>query len=142
MTSHRPRTSICAVALAFFAGTAAAAQYQGWLIPPGGKEEKSPLTPSASLTERGKTLFLANCARCHGPAGKGDGPDSDKAADLTDDLRADLNTEGILFYKIWNGHAVQLRVQIDDMPAFSEKLAKNDVWAIVEHLKALRAPAR
>lgn len=136
------RTVLCVVALTAFTAARAAAQYQGWLIPAGGKDEKSPLTSSASVTERGKALFLANCARCHGPAGKGDGPDSDKAADLTDDLRAELNSEGVLFYKIWNGHAVQLRVQIDDMPAFSEKLAKNDVWAIVEHLKALRAPAR
>jgi mono/diheme cytochrome c family protein len=83
-------------------------------------------------------VFTANCARCHGPEGKGNGPDSDSAADLTDDLRTELNTEGVLFYKVWNGHAVQLRVQVDDMPAFQFKLSKDDVWAVVEYLKVLR----
>ena len=38
---------------------------------------------------------------------KGNGPDSDHAADLTDDLRTELNTEGVLFYKVRN--SLQLR---------------------------------
>jgi mono/diheme cytochrome c family protein len=33
-------------------------------------------------------------------------------------------------------------VQIDDMPAFKDKLAREDVWALVEYLKVLRTPAR
>jgi hypothetical protein len=41
---------------------------------------------------------------------------------------------------VWNGHAIQLRTQIDDMPAFEGKLPKNDVWAVVEYLKVLRTP--
>ena len=71
-----------------------------------------------------------------------DGPDSDHAADLTDDLRIELNTEGVLFYKVWNGHAIQLRTQVDDMPAFQGKLSKDEVWAVVEYLKVLRTPRR
>ena len=118
------------------------AQYQGWLIPPGGRDEKSPLTSSEDVIRKGQALFTANCARCHGPEGRGSGPDSDHAADLTDDLRIDLNTEGVLFYKIWNGHAVQLRVQVDDMPAFKDRLTREEVWSIVEHLKVIRQPTR
>lgn len=91
---------------------------------------------------RGKALYLSNCARCHGPDGKGDGKDADYAADLTDDLRIELNTEGVLFYKIWNGHAIQLRTQVDDMPAFQDTLSKTEVWTIVEYLKVLRTPRR
>ena len=120
------------------AGPPLSAQYQGWLIPDGGKEERSPLQPTPEVIGRGGTLFSSNCARCHGPEGKGNGPDSDKAADLTDEFRADLNTEGVLFYKVWNGHAVQLRVQIDDMPAFKDRLTKDEVWSLVEYLKVLR----
>jgi mono/diheme cytochrome c family protein len=119
-----------------------AAQYQGWSIPAGGKDEKSPLSANADVVSRGKAIYASNCARCHGPEGKGDGNDSNHAADLTDDLRTELNTEGVLFYKVWNGHAVQLRTQVDDMPAFEGKLPKTDVWAVVEYLKVLRTPRR
>jgi mono/diheme cytochrome c family protein len=131
---------IVTMLLAFGAPTFA--QYQGWLIPEGGKEERSPLKPGAEAVRRGQSRFLANCVRCHGPEGKGNGPDSDHAADLTDTFRDSINTEGVLFYKVWNGHAVQLRVQVDDMPAFKDKLARDDVWALVEYLKVLRTPSK
>jgi mono/diheme cytochrome c family protein len=124
----------------FVAG--ASAQYQGWLIPEGGRDEKSPLKPTDDVIRKGKALYVSNCARCHGPEGTGNGPDSDHAADLTDGYRTELNPEGVLFYKVWNGHAIQLRTQIDDMPAFQGKLTRDEVWAIVEHLKVLRTPAR
>jgi mono/diheme cytochrome c family protein len=55
-------------------------------------------------------------ARCHGPEGKGNGPDSD--------------------------HAIQLRTQVDDMPAVKDKLSKDQVWTLVEYLKVLRTPRR
>jgi len=129
---------------AVFLGSLAtgAAQFQGWLIPAGGKDEKSPLSSVAEAVTRGKAIYASNCARCHGPEGKGNGPDADYAADLTDELRAELNTEGVLFYKVWNGHAIQLRTQVDDMPAFQGKLSKDEVWAVVEYLKVLRTPRR
>ena len=116
------------------------AQYPGWLIPDGGKEEKSPLASVPDAAKRGRVLYVSNCSRCHGPEGKGNGPESDHAADLTDDLRTGLNTEGILFYKVWNGHAIQLRTQVNDMPAFEGKLSRDEVWAVVEYLKVLRTP--
>jgi len=123
-----------ALVFALSFGVAVAAQYQGWTIPDGGKDEKSPLKPSADLVKKGKTLFGSNCVKCHGAEGKGDGPDSDSkapAADLTDDFRTDLNPDGVLYYKIWSGHPPQ-------MPAFKSKLTKNDVWTLVEYVKSLR----
>lgn len=112
------------------------AQYAGWTIPDGAKDEKSPLKSSADLAKKGKGLFGSNCQKCHGPLGKGDGPDSDRnapAADLTDEFRTELNPEGVLYYKIMNGHP-------PSMPAFKSKLTRNDAWALVEYLKTLRAP--
>jgi mono/diheme cytochrome c family protein len=134
------RAGACFAALVVGTVVGVAAQYQGWLIPDGGKDEKSPVASVAGAATRGKALFLSNCARCHGPEGKGNGPDANYAADLTDDFRIELNTEGVLFYKIWNGHAIQLRTQVDDMPAFQGKLSKDQVWTVVEYLKVLRTP--
>jgi mono/diheme cytochrome c family protein len=142
VSSRRSLVGLLILGLSLGCAATAVAQYQGWLIPPGGKDEMSPLKPGPDVFRKGQALFLANCARCHGTEGKGDGRDSDHAADLTDPLRDAINTEGVLFYKVWNGHAIQLRVQIDDMPAPKDKLAREDVWALVEYLKMLRTPAR
>lgn len=123
-----------AFAFAVMLGSAVAAQYQGWTIPEGGKDEKSPLKSQADAMKKGKALFASNCTKCHGSEGKGDGPDSDPkepAADLTDDFRTELNPDGVLYYKIWNGHPPQ-------MPAFKSKLTKDDTWALVEYVKSLR----
>lgn len=125
------RAGLIGTALSFALASGAAAQYQGWTIPEGAKEEKSPVKDAADAAKKGKALYASNCAKCHGPEGKGDGPDSDHAADLTDEFRADLNPEGVLYYKIWNGHA-------QDMPAFKSKLTKDETWALVAYLKELR----
>jgi copper transport protein len=131
---------VSATLVAIVAGTIlmSAAQYQGWLIPDGGKNEKSPLASVKDAAVRGKVLYASHCAQCHGPQGKGDGPGSDYAADLTDDLRTELNTEGVLFYKIWNGRIKYGKGPTEDMPAFNSKLAKDQVWTLVEYLKVLR----
>ncbi len=127
---------ITAPALVLAFSVAASAQYAGWTIPEGGKDEKSPLKSTPDVLKKGKALFGTNCQKCHGPLGKGDGPDSSKddpAADLTDEFRIDLNPEGVLYYKIMNGHA-------PSMPAFKSKLTKSDAWLLVEHLKSIRTP--
>ena len=133
----RKHTSLIAGMFVLCLSAAISAQYAGWTIPAGGKEEKSPLKSSPALLKTGKSLFTANCQKCHGPEGKGDGPDSNPqspAADLTDDFRTELNPEGVLYYKIWNGHG-------NDMPGFKSKLTKEQVWTLVEYVKSLRKPS-
>ena len=131
----RKQISPSAVAFVFLLFVvAASAQYAGWTIPEGGKDEKSPLKPTADVLRKGKSLFQGNCQKCHGPEGKGDGPDSkEPAADLTDDFRTPLNPDGILYYKVWNGHPPA-------MPAHKSKLSKDEVWTVVEYIKTLRKP--
>ena len=110
-------------------------QSTSWTIPAAALEEKSPLTPTAEILKKGKALFGSNCRRCHGPDGKGDGPDGNPdtpPADLTLSSRAAANPEGVVFYKVWNGRSKPT------MPAFKSQLTKNDVWLIVEYVKTLR----
>ena len=48
------------------------------------------------------------------------------------------NPEGVLFYKVWNGHAPKA-VSKGEMPAFNVQLPKEDVWRAVEYVKTLHA---
>jgi len=101
--------------------------------------EKSPLFPTPSTLKRGKTLYAKHCAKCHGPEGKGDGPDktndlAHRPPDLTKAHRIKLNPEGVLFKKIWNGF------EQPEMPGLKGKVSRLDAWAVVEYVKMLRQP--
>jgi mono/diheme cytochrome c family protein len=109
---------------------------QGWTIPPSAENEKSPLTVNAAVLAAGQRVFSSKCQRCHGKAGKGNGPDSEpehqKDMDLTDPARADHNPDGVVFYRIWNGRSSP------KMPVFSKDLSREQVWAAVAYVQTLR----
>jgi mono/diheme cytochrome c family protein len=117
--------------------SAAPAQGGRWTIPAGGADEKNPLPANEATLAGGKKLFAAKCQRCHGPAGKGDGPDADPKyaadMDLTVAARAARNTDGTVFYKVWTGRSNP------KMPVFSEEMTKEQVWAVVAYVQTLRA---
>ena len=125
---HIRSTLLAAAALVFTCGLAVSARQQppaqgnpnGWQIPPEGKE-----------------LFGKNCQRCHGPGGKGDGPDADPDAmqdmDLTVARRAARNPDGVVFYKAWNGR------KKPKMPAMKDELTKDQLWQIVTYVQTLRS---
>jgi mono/diheme cytochrome c family protein len=139
----RKGTALLVCLFAIGLPVAAYAQYAGWDIPPGGKEQKSPLKPSADVVKQGKAVFTSACQKCHGPEAKGDGPDSDPkspAADLTDEFRYELNPEGILYYKVWNGHTVPEIAARRQMPAFKSQLSSDEVWQVVAYIMSLRKP--
>src|SRR5688572_23591396 len=98
---------VLAGALTLLFSAPALAQYEGWTIPATAKTEKSPYARSAAdAAKKGRAIFQAKCQRCHGPEGLGNGPEADprsKPADLTK-IKSAENPEGVLFYKIWNGH--------------------------------------
>lgn len=109
----------------------------GWTIPPEADQEKNPFAGDPKALAAGKELFLKNCKRCHGPGGKGDGPDADPDSmqdmDLTVARRANRNPDGIVFYKVWNGR------KKPKMPAFKDELTKEQIWQIVTYAQTLRS---
>jgi mono/diheme cytochrome c family protein len=133
-----------AVALVFVLGAAVAhsrrldaAFSDGWQIPADAAAETSPVPSTPVAIAKGKQIFKAKCQRCHGAAGKGDGPEADpdhRPGDLTDAGRASRNPDGVMFYKIWNGRA-QPR-----MPALKMDLSRDEVWTVVHYVKTLRQP--
>ena len=112
------------------------ASLQGWKIPPTAKEEKNPLTVDETLLAAGKKLFAQKCQRCHGPDGKGDGPDADSdhvdQMDLTNPKHAETNPDGVVFHKVSQGR------QEPRMPAFEDQLSKEQIWTVVAYAQSLR----
>ena len=130
-------SSLIGMLIVVTSSTALAQWGSGWNIPAGAEKETMPVQATPAVLEQGKTVFDANCARCHGATGVGDGPDSDSrmpAADLTDPFRADLNPDGVMFHRVWSGKPPA-------MPAFSETLTREQVWAVVAYAKSLRKAA-
>jgi high-affinity iron transporter len=108
----------------------------GWQLPPDADTKKSPLQPDAKVLATGKSVFKDKCTKCHGSAGIGDGPDADpehrEDMDLTNPKRADRNSDGVVFYKVWNGR------RKPKMPAFKEELNEQQVWSVVAYVQTLR----
>jgi len=140
----RRSAMIAFVLMAVIAGVAARASTprgqsgtaSGWQLPPDADTKKSPLTVDEKVIAGGKTVFKDKCERCHGPSGLGDGPDADpdhqEDMNLTNPKRADRNSDGVVFYKVWNGR------RKPKMPAFKEELSEQQVWSVVAYAQALR----
>ena len=120
---------------AVLATTQAPAGAEGWHIPEGAAPETTPAPVDAAALAKGRSLYKAKCARCHGADGVGRGPDADPdhpPGDLTDGRRASRNPDGVLFYKIWNGRAKP------KMPAMKADIDRADVWMLIHYIKTLR----
>lgn len=93
---------------------------------------------SLSATEgdisKGAELFQANCARCHGENGTGDGPDaanlSVKPVDFTDQEYMAGKAAADFYAAITQGVA-------PEMPAFGDQLSEADRWSLTDYLRSL-----
>ena len=123
------------------AGRAAAAKSAGgWTLPPTAETKRTRLPVDAEAAGDRQVVFKKKCQKCHGPGGKGDGPDADPDArqdmDLTVASRAAKNPDGVVFYKVWNGR------KKPKMPAQKDDLTKDQVWAVVAYVQTLRKPKK
>jgi mono/diheme cytochrome c family protein len=118
------------------AGQEPAPKAGGWTLPPTAADEKNPFAGDQKAVDTGRTLFKKHCERCHGPGGKGDGPDADpdvqEDMDLTVARRAARNPDGVVFFKMWNGRSKP------KMPAVKDDLTNEQVWQIVSYVQTLR----
>jgi mono/diheme cytochrome c family protein len=139
MMNRRFATWCVSLATVFVWSIVVSAQYEGWTIPPNAKTEKSPFAGSADAVKKGKAVFFSRCQRCHGPEGRGNGSEADPKAppaNLTR-INVDQNPDGVLFYKVWNGHQPHGDSK-GSMPAFKVQLVKEDIWRVIEYVKTLR----
>ncbi len=92
------------------------------------------LSAPPAVVEQGAELYQANCARCHGANGKGDGPDaaglSKKPADLSEQSTMAEKSEADFFQAMADGFA-------PDMPAFGDSLSEEQLWALAAYMRTL-----
>ncbi len=101
-----------------------------WVAPPAVKRAHNPVFATAEAVNRGRELYIFNCAQCHGRTGLGDGPESYSLQARLVDLAAPhvlAQTDGELFWKISNGR--------NEMP--KSRLDERGVWTIVHYLRTL-----
>ncbi len=101
---------------------------------------RRPAVPyQVASVDEGATLFRANCARCHGARGRGDGPEGaglpKPPADLTS-AHVLHHTAGDLFWWLSNGIAGS------GMPHFGGTLSETQRWDLINFLRALSAGER
>lgn len=108
-------------------------QTKPWAVPANFKSLKNPVVQSDASTKTGMAIFTKNCISCHGKTGLGNGV---KVATLKnspgDFSRPEFQnlTDGEIFYRIKTGK--------EEMPKFGGKLSDDDIWNVVNHLRALK----
>jgi mono/diheme cytochrome c family protein len=94
-----------------------------------------------SNVESGARIFAANCARCHGQGGKGDGPDLVKLQssvspdDWTDKESNQQLTDQFIVAMITKGGKANGKSRI--MPAFNDKLNTQQVQDLLAFIRSL-----
>lgn len=95
----------------------------------------NPIPANHESVMAGEHLFTVNCAPCHGPAGKGDGPLglvlNPRPADLTLHAIPGVHTDAQLFEWVTNGFPGSR------MPPFKTTLSDTDRWNLVNFIRTL-----
>ena len=116
-------------------GDAAAASAH-WMAPEAAAKRPNPVKPNNASRARGKKLFAANCASCHGASARGDGPAGavlkPKPADLA--AMAGRHPDGDFAWKIANGRG--------PMPPWNGQLSEKNIWDLVNFIQSLAKPAK
>lgn len=103
----------------------------------------NPLPATSANLVQGAAVYAANCAACHGDRGRGDGPAAANLHPPPADLAslADMPmgaSDAFLYWTIAEGGAPFGTA----MPAFKDRLSRDDIWAVAGYLRAHLPPAR
>src|SRR5262245_23706364 len=95
-----------------------------------------------AVLERGRTIYDAQCAICHGPRGAGDGPAAAsltlKPPSLQDAAMVAEMTPAYWFWRISEGGAAEpYKSKGSVMPAYKSTLSADDRWAVIAYQHTL-----
>lgn len=90
---------------------------------------KNPTAMNSESIEKGRGIYLANCATCHGSQTSVRIPNAPKFYDskVREHILTNM-TEGVLFYTISKGRGMQ-------MPAWESLLSEEDRWQVINFLR-------
>jgi mono/diheme cytochrome c family protein len=113
-----------------------AAMHGHWMAPEEAAKRPNPVMANNASRARGKKLFAANCASCHGAGARGDGPAgaalNPRPADLM--AMAGRHPDGDFAWKIANGRG--------PMPAWNGQLSEKNIWDLVNFIQSLAGPKK
>jgi cbb3-type cytochrome c oxidase subunit III len=97
-----------------------------------GSVSRQKLAGEAAQTQRAESLFVQNCARCHGARGRGDTELGRKthAIDLTRPAWQKRVSDERITTSITSGRG--------RMPAFGKRLSKDEIRALASYVRWLR----
>lgn len=111
-----------------FGGTGGSMAHE-WMAPEDEGKRPNPVASDMKSLERGKIIYLENCAACHGE--KIDGLKAAETELDTDspNLKKRLltHTDGDFFWKIQNGRG--------DMPSFKEDFTEEQTWDVINYIR-------
>lgn len=101
-----------------------------WMAPMDEGKRPNPITSDTNSIERGKIIYLDNCAVCHGEQIEGMKADETGLEMDSPNLKQRLltHTDGDFFWKIQNGRG--------DMPAFKEDLTEEQTWDVINYIRS------
>ena len=109
---------------------ATAAPKEPWNAPARAAAKKNPIAADAVSIGRGKAVYAAECASCHGASGKGDGAAAKDLETPAGDLRKlGGQSDGALFWKVTEGKK--------PMASYATKLTEQQRWDVVNYMKTL-----
>jgi mono/diheme cytochrome c family protein len=100
----------------------------------------SPTNFAVTSIARGAELFPADCAACHGPTGRGDGPAAKTLPVPPADLTAShlwMHSDGELFW--WLSHGMEGPEGQLAMPGFASVLTEDERWNLIDYIRAHNA---
>lgn len=93
----------------------------------------NPVPRTEEAVAVGRELYMANCAMCHGPEGRGDGPLREEMwpppSPLT--IHVPWHADGEIYWFLTKG------VDGTAMPAFERTLTDEERWTIIHYLRTL-----
>ena len=99
----------------------------------------NPVPFTVTSVQAGRSLYVANCAACHGVDGRGGGPQAGTTAVRPPSLvsgHLNAHTDGDIYYWITNGLP-------GGMPVWGQTLTDTERWELVDYLRSIngRQPA-